>query len=91
MAAEVSGGADRGFYVETQSVWCQKCFVLQDVKVGEDKSESQYPPLVQHFTAVKPVCSLCSSQEVLPWQHGQPCPKCSDVVARSKEPIVLFD
>jgi len=91
LAAEVSGGADRGFYAKTETVWGQKCSRLQDVLVGEDKSDSPYPANVQHFTDVEPTCAECDSREVTTWQAGHPCPKCGGKMTHAKGTVDFWD
>lgn len=91
LTAEVSGGPDSGFYIETRTFWCSKCESLQDVTVKKDQSDSPYPPLTPQFTAVTPTCHQCNSHGLSEWRSGQPCPKCGGSVSQSEDITVFWD
>jgi hypothetical protein len=91
LAAEVSGGADRGFYSETRTVWCANCSLLDDVEVARDTSDSHYPTGSQKFEEVTPICHHCKGSAVTIWQNGQPCPKCGGSMTRSKGIVEFWD
>lgn len=91
LSAEVSGGPDRGFYIETRTFWCVDCGILQDITVAKDQSDSPCPPLIPQFTKVGAVCRQCGSNDVAEWHSARPCPKCGGSVTRSEEITEFWD
>lgn len=91
LTAEVSGGPDSGFYVETRTFWCSACEHLQDVAVKKDQTDSPYPPLSPEFKAVIPRCHECKSDNLADWQSGQPCPRCRGSMTRSGDMVEFWD
>ena len=83
--AQVSGGIDFGFVVETQTVFCFTCDKLRDIVtryrgVGQmshrDEAELDQSRLNR--------CPHCHGIELAVWENGDRCPKCDGDVVRTR-------
>ena len=74
----VSGGPDRNMSCFTETVWCNDCKLLQDVRSKYVKNNDlSYEFEVEE---VDLECYSCKSEDVKPWQIGQPCPACGGII-----------
>jgi hypothetical protein len=85
--AVVSGGKDRGFYVETETRYCPHCQKLDDISLSlwckellpELLPESRIEWLLQREREFG-LCPSCKRPGGRPWVAGSPCPKCGGSV-----------
>ena len=86
-SAEVSGGADRGFFAATQTISCKDCKRLYDVGVaridGPDSSLDSNRLRV-------PQCPQSELHRVKEWKGPGPCPACGSRMAK-QEATILWD
>ena len=69
--AEVGGGPDRGFCVETQTGVCATCNGLVDYTTRVlDPNEAAFPNVSCG------VCHHCGTPILKIWNDGDPCPRC---------------
>ncbi|MFK7800301.1 MAG: hypothetical protein AB8G95_01595 [Anaerolineae bacterium] len=83
--ANVSGGADFGFVIKTQTAFCFTCDELRDIVVGFRGVEQMSPhdQAELDFGRVDH-CPKCLGQELAAWDEGDPCPKCNGKVVRTR-------
>jgi hypothetical protein len=73
--ALVSGGADRGFFVRTQTMFCADCKTLADV-VTDRTYDPTHPCSPLKDEELSRVCPRCSGRELKAWNDGDGCPLC---------------
>lgn len=83
--AQVSGGADFGFVVETQTVFCFTCDELRDI-VTRYRSVEQMSPRDRAELDQNRLnrCPRCKEEELAAWNDGDPCPRCNGEVVRTR-------
>jgi len=92
LAAAVSGGSDRGFFVQTQTMFCQRCRALCDVLVDRTYDFTHpRPPLTPEEERRIGRCPECMSDDLIAWKNGEPCPACGGQISAGNVPPVLWD
>ena len=86
-SAHISGGADAGMTIKTNSMLCQHCKEVVDV-------------VTEYWTKIKPFnsdigkCPLCDSEEYLKeWNNkNRPCPMCDGRLEEDlEEDLTMWD
>lgn len=91
LAAEVSGGPDRGFFVRTGTMYCRACKALRDVPVEYFHDPGH--PVWEESAADRDrlgKCPACAGTDLFSWSAGDPCPKCGGLVSQGA-PDSLWD
>jgi Zn finger protein HypA/HybF involved in hydrogenase expression len=92
LKANVSGGEDRGFYVQTRTMFCQQCRALYDVLVDRTYDfTNPRPPLTPEEQQLIGRCPECESDALIAWTDGDPCPACGGEISKGRGPAVLWD
>jgi hypothetical protein len=84
--AEVSGGADCGFSVATQTISCAKCRELVDLVTSNDPGNPKARKLPLRCPRSRTV-----KHPVRTWNAGGPCPRCGDKMRDTGELLVMWD
>jgi hypothetical protein len=97
LAATVSGGKDRGFYVETQTRYCPHCQALADVGLRlwcKEMLPGLLPPsrIDGLLEAEKEfdLCPFCKRPGGEPWVSGSPCPRCGGQLLATDEEFMQW-
>jgi hypothetical protein len=85
--AEVSGGADRGFYAATQTIICKECKRLYDVAIAKIKGPDFAPEPGEREPLRCPESDL---HQVERWSRPRPCPACGSRMEK-QQATILWD
>jgi hypothetical protein len=85
--AEVSGGADRGFFAATQTISCNDCKKLYDVAVAKIDGPDSAPAPKR---SIPPRCPQSEYHSVEKWSAPGLCPACGSHM-RKQEATILWD
>ena len=92
LTAEVSGGHDAGFVIETSTVWCAACSTLQDFMIQKDCANSVFDSGdEENWIQLEQVCHKCKSHALNTWYAGYPCPKRTGIVVKLREAVEFRD
>jgi len=86
-SAEVSGGADRGFFAATQTISCKDCRKLYDVGVGRVHG-SEWTPDPKQLRPLR--CPQSEQHTVEEWAGPGSCPACGSQMEK-REATILWD
>ena len=83
--AEVSGGADGGFMIRTETMVCRACREVVDVVVGTNAPEMVSADGMNR-------CPGCEGEDLAPWTESRPCPRCRGTMrADPAAPTIHWD
>ncbi|TET37261.1 MAG: hypothetical protein E3J72_06365 [Planctomycetota bacterium] len=88
--ATASGGKDRGFIAEVETMICRNCKELVDVTIGlADEMSGKIEKRIGEDIGK---CPKCKSSDVEPWDpEAKPCPRCQNHMEQSEEVIIMWD
>jgi hypothetical protein len=84
--AQVSGGPDVGMTCLTQTVSCNDCCQLFDVRVWDTPWDQRSKKTVR-----KVPCPKCGASTLKPWDHPGPCPRCGRSSLDRGDLILIWD
>lgn len=87
---DVSGGWDRGFFVQTETRICHSCRYVRDYAIGvvSDPGHPHIPREIAEATDSDPRCAKCGGQ-TMAWDRT--CPECGTAMRRSAHSTILWD
>ena len=85
-----SHGRDRGFVVIVQPLYCSKCKVLKNIRIGKYvRDDSEFTG--HRIEDQKPVCGECDESEHLQLWDGMTCPKCQFAPLLMRDTWICWD
>ena len=83
LTGDVSGERDRGFFFWTETFYCPKCKILEDVmQEFTDDPTHPVPSNLRHMSNRFGKCHKCGSTDLIPWAKDDPCPNCGSEVMK---------
>lgn len=88
--AQCSHGRDRGFKALVQPLYCTKCKVLRNVRIGNYVSDES-TDFVTTLRDVVPICRECNESNNLQLWDGMTCPKCGNSPLLMRDSGICWD
>jgi len=85
---DVSGGKDYGMASVVHTMTCNTCHILVDVAIQDTKGASPFD--TPDWSDEIGKCPDCGRENVTPWSHPGPCPKCGTTMV-DRGMVLLWD